>query len=57
MKTNGLSEKAARTYDSVCCSFMWHPYLPNMDHAADVKPGIALEYVFTNGKTGRPECR
>lgn len=50
MKTNGLSEKAARTYDSVCCSFMWHPYLPNMDHAADVNPGIALEYVFTNGK-------
>lgn len=49
-KLCGLPEKAARTYDSVCCSFMWNPYLPNMDHAADVNPGIALEYVFTNGK-------
>ncbi|MDO4479860.1 MAG: pyruvate formate lyase family protein [Erysipelotrichaceae bacterium] len=52
----GLPDKAARSYDSVCCSFMWNPYLPNMDHAADINPGIALEYVFTNGKdrkTGR----
>lgn len=49
-KSCGLPEKAARTYDSVCCSFMWHPHLPNMDHAADINPGIALEYVFTNGK-------
>ena len=50
MKTCGLPEKAARTYDSVCCSFMWNPYIPNMDHAADINPGVALEYVFTNGK-------
>lgn len=53
MKCCGLNEKEARTYDSVCCSFMWHPCLPNMDHAADVNPGIALEYVFTNGRDRR----
>ena len=29
---------------------MWNPYLPNMDHCADINPGVALEYVFTNGK-------
>ncbi|RGV94209.1 hypothetical protein DWV97_13820 [Ruminococcus sp. AF14-10] len=46
----GLPEEAARKYDSVCCSFMWNPYLPNMDHCADINPGVALEYVFTNGK-------
>ena len=46
----GLNEKQARSFDSVCCSFMWNPYLPNMDHCADINPGIALEYVFTNGK-------
>lgn len=48
--TCGLTDEMAGKYDSVCCSFMWPPYLPNMDHAADVNPGIALEYVFTNGK-------
>lgn len=48
--TCGLTDEMAGKYDSVCCSFMWPPYLPNMDHAADINPGIALEYVFTNGK-------
>ena len=48
--TCGLTDEMAAKYDSVCCSFMWPPYLPNMDHAADINPGIALEYVFTNGR-------